>query len=485
VHLIFFSAAGWEAWGLDRRPLIRQSMPVLIDGDLRLEDEHGLRPTVAVNQWLRELPVSGAPAPNTWEVYARVLKGWLQFLADRGLVVFGPREQLRSGLALYAEHRLAGPMEARLAESTWNLHVGVLAQFYAWAVEEGYGSAVPFTYTSATRLVEDRRVEVRRNLAKVRQAKAHTRIKYLEPGFAELFVRVLEGLLPDGSPDSRFRGLNPGRNAAMARLVLASGLRRQEFTHLLVHEVPALPPEPTVLPIPLAVAAAITKGRKQRTTWISYDALAAVHCYLDLERPLAADGSAWYPDSAWGEPLVVTAADWRGGVINGRRIAWSKLTPQDRLRLVGPTGGSMLLALRRDGAPFVDWPTVFRRAADDIRARFEPRFPHVKPHRLRHSFAMATLEKLVAGYYRQAAQLVVDTGDNPAMALYLTKADPLMILRDLLGHTSVTTTEVYLSRLDTTRVFREAYDHAGREVGMTAAALAEVEAEFTDDEADL
>jgi hypothetical protein len=122
------------------------------------------------------------------------------------------------------------------------------------AVEEGYGSAVPFTYTSATRLVEDRRVEVRRNLAKVRQAKAHTRIKYLEPGFAELFVRVLEGLLPDGSPDSQFRGLNPGRNAAMARLVLASGLRRQEFTHLLVHEVPALPPEPTVLPIPLAVA---------------------------------------------------------------------------------------------------------------------------------------------------------------------------------------------------------------------------------------
>jgi hypothetical protein len=105
VHLIFFSAAGWEAWGLDRRPLIRQSMPVLIDGDLRFEDEHGLRPTVAVNQWLQELPVSGAPAPNTWEVYARVLKGWLQFLADRGLVVFGPREQLRSGLALYAEHR--------------------------------------------------------------------------------------------------------------------------------------------------------------------------------------------------------------------------------------------------------------------------------------------------------------------------------------------------------------------------------------------
>ncbi len=31
-----------------------------------------------------------------------------------------------------------------------------------------------------------------------------------------------------------------------------------------------------------------------------------------------------------------------------------------------------------------------------------------------------------------------------------------MVLRDLLGHASVLTTEKYLRRLDTTRVFREA-----------------------------
>jgi integrase len=133
----------------------------------------------------------------------------------------------------------------------------------------------------------------------------------------------------------------------------------------------------------------------------------------------------------------------------------------DRLRLVDSSGGSLLLALQRDGAPFVDWPTVFRRASEGIRERFEPRFPHVNPHRRRHSMALSTLERLVAGYYQQATQLVTDTGDNPAMALYLTQADPLMILRDLLGHTSVTTTEIYLSRLDTTRVFREAYESAG------------------------
>jgi hypothetical protein len=56
-----------------------------------------------------------------------------------------------------------------------------------------------------------------------------------------------------------------------------------------------------------------------------------------------------------------------------------------------------------------------------------------------------------------------------------------MILRDLLGHASVTTTEIYLSRLDTTRVFRDAYENAGCRRDLTEAVLDEVEAEFDDD----
>lgn len=476
--MIFFSQTGWRDWDVQRQPLIRQGMPLLVDDDLRFEDESGNRPVVAVNRWLQELPVSGAPAPSTWEVYARACKGWLEFLDNRGVEVFGSRERLRAALGGYAEHRLAGPVEARLAESTWNLHVGVLAQFYEWALEEGYASAVPFTYGTGRRLAEGRLVEVRRNLAKVRAPKAHTRIKYLEKEFVELFVRALEGLLPDGGPDPAFRGLNPGRNAAVAKLVLASGLRRREFTYLLVHEVPPLPAQPTAVPIPLPVAAGITKGRKQRMTWVSYDALAAIRRYCALERPLAVEGSTW----RLGEPLVVTEADRHGGVIAGRRLAWSRLGPAERLRLIDAAGGSLLLSVQRNGAPFVDWPTVFRRASNQIRARFEPRFPHVRPHRLRHTFAMVTLEKLVAGYYQQAARLVADTGDDAAMVLYLTQADPLLVLRDLLGHSSVTTTELYLSKLDTTRIFRDVHETAGREAGLTAEVVAELDAEFDDED---
>jgi site-specific recombinase XerC len=108
---------------------------------------------------------------------------------------------------------------------------------------------------------------------------------------------------------------------------------------------------------------------------------------------------------------------------------------------------------------------VLTRTSARIRDRFEPGFPHVHPHMTRHSFAMHTLERLVAGYYRQAAKLVADTGGDAAMALYLTKADPLLVLRDLLGHASVATTQSYLHLLDTQRIYRDAYtaaDPSGR-----------------------
>ena len=97
------------------------------------------------------------------------------------------------------------------------------------------------------------------------------------------------------------------------------------------------------------------------------------------------DGSNWRPPRRWREPLPVTEPDARGGGrINGVRRSCESLTPPERRRLVAPDGGSCLLAVRSDGGPFIAWATVFERTADRIRARFEPRFPHVHPHRLRH-----------------------------------------------------------------------------------------------------
>jgi hypothetical protein len=212
-----------------------------------------------------------------------------------------------------------------------------------------------------------------------------------------------------------------------------------------------------------------------------------VHQYLRLDRAATTAGSAWSPPPSWGAPLVVTAPDAEGGHVNGVRRRWEVLTPFERRRLVAPGGGSCLLAVKAGGGPFMSWARVFERAADRIRDSAEPRFPHVNPHRLRHSFSMRTLEYLVTGYYQQAAELVAFTGDSSgpdaALALYLSRADPLLVLRDLLGHSSVLTTEKYLRRLDTTRIFAEACERTATGTGEggrdDAAAQREADAEFT------
>ena len=488
VILSFFSSRGWESWDLANRPLIPERMPVLVDDDLLFEDGPGApRPAVAVNRWLRELPASGCPAPGSWESYARVVKAWSEFLALHGVSLFGSRERLKAALGKYAEYRAAGPPERRFAATTWGRHMSVLSLFYRWAMDEGYAQAEPFTYRMARALFAGTGRTARVNLAVRRTPKPHVTIKYLEPDFTSLFLNGLRGLAPDGGPDPHYRGRELARNAAIGELALATGMRAQEFSSLLSWEIPPLPPAPAKVPIPFPVPAAVAKGRKFRITWISYEALAAVHHYLEVDRPATTSGTAWRPPRIWGEPLLVTDPDARGGRVNGVRRRWETLTPAERRRLVAPGGGTCILAAKAGGGPFTAWASLFERTADRIRARYEPRFPHVFPHRLRHSFSMRTLEYLVSGHYRQAAELAKatddGTGPDPALMLYLTKADPLLVLRDLLGHSTVLTTEKYLRKLDTTRIYRDAYEHSGLGDGQAAGTEAqrEADAEFAGD----
>ena len=488
VILSFFSSRGWESWDVANRPLIPERMPVLVDDDLLFEDGPGApRPAVAVNRWLRELPASGCPAPGSWESYARVVKAWSEFLALHGVSLFDSRERLKAALGKYAEYRAAGPPERRFAATTWGRHMSVLSLFYRWAMDEGHAQAEPFTYRMARALFAGTGRTARVNLAVRRTPKPHVTIKYLEPDFTSLFLNGLRGLAPDGGPDPHYRGRELARNAAIGELALATGMRAQEFSSLLSWEIPPLPPAPTKVPIPFPVPAAVAKGRKFRITWISYEALAAVHHYLEVDRPATTSGTAWRPPRNWGEPLLVTDPDARGGRVNGIRRRWETLTPAERRRLVAPGGGTCILAAKAGGGPFTAWASLFERTADRIRARYEPRFPHVFPHRLRHSFSMRTLEYLVSGHYRQAAELAKatddGTGPDPALMLYLTKADPLLVLRDLLGHSTVLTTEKYLRKLDTTRIYRDAYEHSGpgdRQAAGTEAQR-EADAEFAGD----
>ncbi|MEW1734414.1 site-specific integrase [Nocardia beijingensis] len=219
------------------------------------EDASGARPSTVVNRWLRELPSSGCPAPSSWESYARVLRSWMEFLGEFGVDLFDERRPLKDALSAYAVHRACGPIDARFEVTTWDRHVSVLAAFYRWAVAEGHARAEPFTYAQAKPIYGAQVRDVHKNLAVRRRPKAHVTIKYLERDFEALFLKTLAGLTPNGTEDTRYRGRELARNAAIGGLGLTTGLRRQEFTYLLVPEIPALPPNPSALPIPFRVPA--------------------------------------------------------------------------------------------------------------------------------------------------------------------------------------------------------------------------------------
>ncbi|MFC9822699.1 site-specific integrase [Streptomyces erythrochromogenes] len=478
----FYSSSGWESWGLEFKPAIPEGMPLLFDDDLLFEDGRSARETVAVNRWACGLPTSGVPAANSWPTYVRAVREWKEFAALHGVRLFDTRVRLKQVLGAYAVHRSSGPVNSLFAASTWNHTMTILSGFYDWAVREGYATAVPFTYKEAQHLFKDQSVKIRVNQARRRQAKEHVTVKYLQEDFADLFVKGLERLEPDGRQESGYRGREIARNASVGGFVLSSGLRLQEFSYMLAVEIPALPRVRSDVPVVLPVPEGITKGSKFRESWVSYDALAEVHNYLEFERALAVRGSTWMPPARWGEPLIVTEADALGGRVNGVRTTWASMKPSHRRRLVGPDGGSMLLSVWGPGRPFTEWSKVFERTADRLRERYEPRFPHVWPHRLRHTMAMATMKRLVRGYYEQAARLVKDTDENAALGLYLRTTEPIMVLRDLLGHESSMTTEKYLHRLDTTRIFRELYERSGLEAGLLEPASDhEADEEFADD----
>ena len=255
------------------------------------------------------------------------------------------------------------------------------------------------------------------------------------------------GLRPDGTPCQHFGGRNGARNAAFADLLWGSGVRVQEASHLLVFELPELPVgSPVFVDFPLPPS--ICKGRVGRTAWLPLGVLRRLHRYVTFERGVIAARSRWYPR----DPIMVTDVGVKGGRVEGKRVRWGQLGPADRRRLVMEDGGSPLLMLTSRGSPMTDWEEVFTAARVRC-ASFDSSFPaNVHPHMLRHSFAVHAL----AWLQREAARIAIKNlkaGDTGILAQYQKTLDPLIALRDLLGHSSVSTTQVYLQLKDASRLW--------------------------------
>ncbi len=416
-----------------------QRMPFLVDPDGR--------PLHEINRWLRELPMRNSRSPNTWEAYAEDSLDWYRFMHGRGVSVF---DATRDDLAAYHTERLLGTGDPsrNLKPASWNRKISALDNLYHWAVDEGLLARVPFTYKDRLIVMPDgRRDVVRSNMARVKGGRRSATVKWLEDDYVRLFLEVgISGLAAGNVPPSC--GRHTARNRAMAELLVGTGVRIQEATHLLMSEAPDVPTKP-VRYVRMDLPAPICKGSKARWILVPPSALRHLHGYRRMERNavLSASAPRWQPD----RPLEVTSLAPDGGHIDGRRRRWDTLTVFQRRRLVQTGGGSPLLFLEATGAPMLDWDRVFREATERCR-RVDPYFPTVTPHTLRHTFAVRMLRWLIEQVAR-AVERKERNANIDVLGGYWRVHDPILTLRDLLGHASVTTTEVYLDAIDATQLY--------------------------------
>ena len=262
-----------------------------------------------------------------------------------------------------------------------------------------------------------RAATVRVNLAVRRTPKPHVTIRYLEPDFTRLFLDGLRGLGtgrrpgpalpgPRAGPQRRDRGAGAGDRDAAAGVQLPAGLgdpaaaagpvRRRSRSRSRPGSPRAASSAPRGSPT--------TPWRPCITTWT----------WTGPRPSTARPGGR---RRGWGEPLLVTGPGRAGRAGQRRPPPVGDAHARPSAAGWSPrTAGRASWRRRPGGGPFTAWASVFERTADRIRARSEPRFPHVYPHRLRHSFSMRTLEYLVSGHYRQAAgarRRTLTDGDGP------------------------------------------------------------------------
>lgn len=418
---------------------LSQGMPFLLD-------EEGA-PLRAANRWLAALPVYGCASPRTWKAYAFDFLDWEGFLGERGATALAAT---RDDLAAYHAARRLGEGGEVLSPSSWNRRMSALDSFYGWALEEGLLDAVPFTYRSTRFTAPDGVSGVaRRNMAKERTARPSATLKWLEQDHLRFFLDVgMSGLQPDGSEDPAFQGRQAARNRAFAELLATTGLRAQEASFLTAVELPQVPLEPRVY-VAMDLPARICKGGKPRTILIPPATLRTLHGYARLERAEDLASAEWRPT----RPLLATKLDVDGLAVDSKKRKWSALSVEDRRRLVFPEGGSPLLFLKSTGDPLKSWDAVFAAATARCRG-FDPSFPHATPHTLRHTYAVHMLRWLIEQVATRVKQKV-DSSGHDTWAPYWRSHDPLLTLRDLLGHSSVATTQVYLEAIDATRLYAE------------------------------
>jgi site-specific recombinase XerD len=407
-----------------------------------------------LTRFLADLPLNGARSRHSLRSYGYDIVVWLRFLEARGKALW---QADRDDVDAYHRARRREDATHRISAASWNRAIAALDKLYRWATEEGLVAQSPFTYRDVWRRLPSggRAIVITRNQAYERAAK-RADVKFIAIEDYRCFRDVgLRGLAPDGAERPGARNRNGTRNALFADLLIATGLRLEEASSLLVVEI-----EEAISTgasgdkqVPVRLAAGLTKGDKGRTIRVPATLLSRLRGYMEVERAIAVDKFR-ARGAARRIPAPIACSIGDNGIEiareNGRRVPLrlDTVTPDERRRLVvldssGAPEQPAALWLSEVGLPVApnSWEAVFARASSRCQAAGLDY--DVNPHQLRHSFAVHMLALLIR---QRFGEVSVDQDLSGASYRRLL-GDPLQQVQRLLGHASLATTYIYLDHL--------------------------------------
>lgn len=439
--------------GLERGVDIPAGTPVLIDPDGGCD--------LALSEFFRS-PHFVRLRPASKTSYALDLRLWVEYLASRAK---SWREADADDVSRFWLWRTRSDLNPNsVGGSKANRELAAITLLYRWASHPSRGH-VPFnpvereTLRTRDGAVIDARVVRSTNVVR-------ERVRWLTPRTFRLWRDVgIDGYTTEGLRDNAFRGRTALRNKAMVELLYGSGLRVQEAGSLLTTEVP--PPGPAGAFNEAHLPAAIAKGGRPRVFYVLDDSLALVHSYIATTRRAAvqrAQKSGRYKDVLTVEvtDIQVTTASVKFRYNDAWHHHDNIDTDVRKSLFINTDDGCepLWLWLNEAGLPMLKntWTDVFDTANDRVTAVFDRarktkkihrnvRAPRLSPHSLRHSFA---LFMLIALHRSIDAHLKTDRTADCDEERYRMAWE---IVRDLLGHRSVTTTrERYLAPLNGVRL---------------------------------
>lgn len=394
-------------------------------------------------------------APGTASNYALQLKRWVEWAQEHGVDGVAPTID---DLFDYRDDRLA----EGLSPISWN---------------SAYPGVVSFLSDVGA---VDRDATMRALRANAGQSIA---IRYVQPSDAALIREVgLRGMRLDGRQDPDFWSPHAIRNGLYFNLLITTGLRRSEANALLLPELPTSSGPGHFADLHLS--GVICKRNRPRRVEVPRLWLTRHRQYVMSEWPERVIEAQPALKRRQGGLLVVSDITAKHVTANGVKRKISTLTIDERARLVAipkvmeaigfePPAPLTPLAVfpttKNPGLRANSWNEIFASASRRVnRLRAEAgRMPvqAVRPHDLRHTFAIEKFKDFLDSDRDRHAELSDDT-----RLLLRRFHTPLLEVRDLLGHSDIATSIGYL---------RAAYrQDALRHTGLTSWADAILEMEI-------